>query len=489
LSLRLRLALWYGALTGLVVLVVSAVTYAAHTRGHYDDSDRALHTASDHITEEYVAQLSGQGTGQADMVGLSLPVSASIPLRIYDAQGRVLMESALAKALPTLNPRWILDGPPQMPFDPIAGLSPPMMAMERANGKFGLTTDANGTRWRLYVVPMSRVDQYLVTATSLAHIDVSVAAFRQLVVFLALSGALVAFGVAWLLARTALHPVTAMTETAHAIAHSRSLDRRVPASARGDELGKLAGTFNEMLDSLQGAHSAQQRFVADASHELRAPLTAIQGNLELLERQTNMPAEERREAVAEARQEAYRLSRLVADLLALARADAGVPLRQEAVELDRVLMDSVADARHLTRGQELKVGSLEPAVVQGDPDRLKQLIVILLDNAIKYTPPNGQVVASLERNDMSVEVAVRDTGIGIPQEELPKVFDRFYRADPARTRDPGGTGLGLSIAQWIAEQHDGAVTLTSRPGQGTIATVHLPLNGKVPSPRTPEATG
>jgi two-component system, OmpR family, sensor kinase len=484
LSLRLRLALWYGALTGLVVLVVSIFTYAAHTRGHYDDADHALHTNTDHIVDEYVTQV----TDPSHTVSVSLPVSESIPLRIYDAQGGVLIESPLARSLPPLNPRTILDGPPQLPFDPVAGLSPPMMPMERANGKFGLTTDAQGTRWRLYVVPISRVDRYLVTASSLGRIDASVAAFRTLVLFLALSGAAFAFAAGWLLGRSALRPVTAMTDTARAIAHSRSLDRRVPAAARGDELGQLAGTFNEMLDSLEGAYRAQQRFVADASHELRAPLTAIQGNLELLERQTNMSPEDRREAVSEARQEAHRLSRLVADLLALARADAGVPLRQEVVELDRVLIDSVADARHLTRGQKLEVGHLEPVAVRGDPDRLKQLILILLDNAIKYTAPSGQVVASLERNGESVEVAVRDTGIGIPEEALPRVFDRFFRADPARTRDPGGTGLGLSIARWIAEQHGGAVTLASRPGQGTIATVHLPLNGKL-APGSPDVPG
>ncbi|MEO8287078.1 MAG: HAMP domain-containing sensor histidine kinase [Chloroflexota bacterium] len=474
-SLRLRLALWYGALTGLVVLVVSIFTYAAHTRGHYDDADYALHTNTDHILDEYMVQV----TGPARTLGVSLPVSASIPLRIYDAAGLVLIESPLAHSLPAVNPRTILDGPPQVPFDPIAGLSLPMMPVERATGKFGLATDAEGTRWRLYVVPISRVDQYLVTASSLARIDASVDAFRTLVVLLALSGAAVAFGAGWLLARGALHPVTAMTDTARAIAHSRSLDRRVPRSARGDELGQLAGTFNEMLDSLQGAYHAQQRFVADASHELRAPLTAIQGNLELLERQTNMSADDRREAVSDAKHEAHRLARLVADLLALARADTGMPLRQENVELDRVLIDSVADARHMSRGHKLEVGLIEPALVHGDPDRLKQLVLILLDNAIKYTPPSGQVIASLQRNGGSVEVVVRDTGIGIPQDELPKVFDRFYRADPARTRDPGGTGLGLSIASWIAEQHGGAITLTSKPGQGTVATVRLPSNGTV----------
>jgi signal transduction histidine kinase len=478
-SLRLRLALWYGALTGLVVLVMSIITYAAHTRGHYDDADHALHTTTDHIIDEYVVQVTDPGRG----AGVSLPVSDSIALRIYDAAGRTLIESPAARSLPALNPRAILDGAPQPPFDPVTGLAPPMMPLERAAGKDGLVQDAQGTRRRLYVVPLAPVDQYLVTAASLARIDASVAAFRQLVVLLALAGAAFAFGAGWLLARGALRPVAALTETARAIAHSRSLERRVPAAPRGDELGRLAGTFNEMLDSLQSAYRAQQRFVADASHELRAPLTAIQGNLDLLDRHPRMSTEERGEAISEARQEAQRLTRLVADLLALARADAGVPLRREAVELDRVLMDAIADARHLTRGQTLEVGHLEPVVVQGDPDRLKQLILILLDNAIKYTPPQGQVIAGLHHNGQSVEVAVRDTGIGIPPEDLPHVFDRFYRADPARSRDPGGTGLGLAIARWIAEQHGGMILLTSQPGHGTTATAHLPLDGSGP-PKT-----
>ena len=487
-SLRLRLALWYGALTGLVVLVVSIFTYAAHTRGHYDDADHALHTSTDHIAEQYANQITASG-GPGGPGGPSEPgtpgeagaaaaadalLSENVPLRVYDAQGRVLAESAQAKSLPGLDPRAILDGPPQVAFDPVAGLSPPMVPVEGALGKFGLVQSAGGSRWRVYVVPISPADQYLVSAASLDRIDASVAAFRQLVVLLALSGAGVAFVAGWLLARSALRPVAAMTETARAIAHSKSTDRRVPAAVRGDELGQLAGTFNEMLDSLEEAYKAQQRFVADASHELRAPLTSIQGNLEILERRADLPVEERMEAIGEANREAHRLARLVADLLALARADAGVPLRHEPVELDRVLMDSVAEARHLARGQQLEVEHLEPAAVEGDPDRLKQLILILLDNALKYTPPAGRVTARLRRNGTGVEVSVRDTGIGIPGEDLPRVFDRFYRADPARSRDPGGTGLGLSIARWIAEQHGGTITLDSQPGRGTTAIVHLP---------------
>jgi signal transduction histidine kinase len=280
---------------------------------------------------------------------------------------------------------------------------------------------------------------------------------------------------AWLVAGRALRPVAALTATAEAIARSRSFRRRVPAEGGRDELGRLAATFNEMLGSLDGAYQAEQRFVADASHELRAPLTAIQANLELLERRPDLPPEARREAVAEAGREARRLAALVADLLALARADAGVALRREPVELDRVLLDAAAEARHLGRGPRLEVGALEPVAVQGDRDRLRQLLLILLDNALKYTPPAGQVTVGLRRDGTAAELFVRDTGVGIAPEHLARVFERFYRADAARARDPGGSGLGLPIARWIARQHGGDVSLASEPGRGTTATVRLPL--------------
>jgi signal transduction histidine kinase len=251
----------------------------------------------------------------------------------------------------------------------------------------------------------------------------------------------------------------------------------VPEPSRQDELGRLARTFNAMLASLQQAYQAQKQFVSDASHELRAPLTAIQGNLELIERHPDMPAEDRQEAMGEASREARRLTQLVADLLALARADAGVPLRHERVELDRVVLDALSQARRLAHGQRLEVDALEPAQVDGDPDRLKQLTLILLDNALKYTPREGSISVGLLRNGMTVALEVHDTGIGISKDDLPRVFERFYRADPARRRDEGGTGLGLSIARWIAEQHGADIKLSSEPGRGTRVLVSLPLSG------------
>jgi signal transduction histidine kinase len=190
-----------------------------------------------------------------------------------------------------------------------------------------------------------------------------------------------------------------------------------------------------------------------------------------------MPEAEREEALAEVTREANRLSRLVADLLALARADAGVPLSHRQLDLDEVVLDAYREARRLSKGQALTLEPFETTQVIGDEDRLKQLVLILLDNALKYTPANGHVTLGLQREASGSKITVRDTGVGIPPEDLPHVFERFYRADPARGRDPGGTGLGLPIARWIVEQHGGKITLESQPGQGTLATVNLPYPG------------
>jgi signal transduction histidine kinase len=264
-----------------------------------------------------------------------------------------------------------------------------------------------------------------------------------------------------------------MTSTASTIAHSRDLSHRIATPPHHDELGRLANIFNDMLTSIEAAYVAQQRFVGDASHELRAPLTAIQGNLELIRRHPEMPPADRDEALAEAEREAVRLTRLVADLLALARADAGVTLRHEIVDLDAVVLDVFQTARQLAHGQELRLDPFEPVQVVGDADRLKQLLLILLDNALKYTPSGGRVTMGLRQCVAGSEITVQDTGVGIAAADLSRVFERFYRADPARNRDAGGTGLGLAIARWIVEQHRGAIQIDSALEQGTIVTVSL----------------
>ena len=221
----------------------------------------------------------------------------------------------------------------------------------------------------------------------------------------------------------------------------------------------------------------QRRFVADASHELRAPLTTIQGNLELLRRFPAMTPQDRLEALSETELEAKRLGRLVSDLLSLARADAGKKPEQEDVLLEQMLENAVSQVQEQARDYTLELGPLPSSRVQGDRERLLQLVLILLDNALKYTPKGGRICLELIQDSDDVKLEIRDNGMGISEKDLPHVFERFYRADQARTRsnDPGGTGLGLSIAQWIVGQHGGSIALESELGVGTTARVTLPL--------------
>jgi PAS domain S-box-containing protein len=222
---------------------------------------------------------------------------------------------------------------------------------------------------------------------------------------------------------------------------------------------------------------SQKRFVADAGHELRAPLTSILGNLQLLNRFPDMPPEDRQQSLSEAAREAARLTRLVNDLLALARGDARTRISHELVALHDLLRAAWREFSAHGNAHLLPPPTLEPVTVMGDADKLLQLAIILLENAVKYTPDGGMVRLSLTRQEQHATLIVTDTGIGIAETDLPHVFERFYRADKARVhgRDPGGTGLGLPIAQWIAQVHGGSIHLESELGRGTTVTVRLPM--------------
>lgn len=469
-SLRVRLALWYGGLTGVVVLLVSIFTYAEHTRSHYDDVDQSLVAAAVHVSSDY-----GRAPSPAHLTQLlNTPIAPEVALRVYGPNGDVLATGPGAGLVPRLRPQAVLTRPSVPPFDWVAGLAPALLRVDAGRGRFGIGRDSQDRRWRVYVLPVSGVHRYVVAAASLDHIDAAVSGYRKLALLLTIGAALATLLAGWLLASRALRPVALLTATAARIARSRHFNQRVPVLNRQDEMGRMATTFNQMLESLEQAYELQHRFIADASHELRAPLTAIQGNLELLRRQPRMLVSDREEAVHEASREAQRMARLVADLLALARADAGASLQKERVELDWVVLEALREARHLVRGQTIEVGAIEPVLVRGDSDRLKQLILILLDNAIRYTPGHGHIVLTLRRDTTSAIVTVKDSGMGVPSEDLPHVFERLYRADPARARDPGGTGLGLAIAKWIVEQHGGEIGMASELGHGAEVTVRLP---------------
>jgi len=466
-TVRFRLAAWHGALTGAVVIIVCSYAYAVHARAHYDQADQLLADAAHHVAEE----LSATHTTAEEQSVLVAARMLDSRMRVYTADGALRLGSDVG--LPPVDPR-TLGRPQRAPFGWLPSLAPSLYHGRDTSGVYDVAPAASGERWRLFGYPLPD-GRLLVAASPLGPIDESVAAFARLMAIMALLGSALSFGAGWLLARRALRPVAAMRETADGIARSRELSRRIDVPVTDDELSRLAATFNHMLASIEEAYVAQQRFVADASHELRAPLTAIQANLELLRRGDRMPAEDRAGAIEEAFAEATRMTRLVADLLALARADAGVPLRHTVVELDRTLLDVVGEARHMTRGHQLEVEHVDPAAMSGDPDRIRQLLLILIDNAIRYTPPTGRVVVELCNADGWATISVRDTGVGITPDALPHVFERFYRGDRARARDPGGTGLGLPIARWVAEQHGGTLELDSELGRGTTARIRLPI--------------
>lgn len=471
-SIRVRLVICYGGLFGLILLFAGLLAYSLHARSLYGDLDRALVTSAGHTAAEAISSPMdpnlAEGHGGFEVI-----------VALFNQDGVLRASSAEAGTLPTFNPQVVLRAPSGQAYVGLAGLVPLISEPTSypPGSAFALVPTPE-QRWRVFVLPLRRSDVlvgYVATLTPLGAADASVRAFGTLLLALEVGGLATAVAGSWIVSSRALRPVAQMSQTAGTIARSRDFSRRITTPRHPDELGGLAETLNEMLKSLEVAYRSQQRFVADASHELRTPLTAIQANLELLHRHPEMTETDRGEALEEAERESVRLTRLVADLLALARADAGIPLRISKVDLDTVVLETFGSARQLTHGHTLTLEPFEPIQIRGDEDRLRQLLLILLDNALKYTPPGGTIAVGLHRAGDEAEVLVRDSGVGISAEDLPHVVERFYRADPARSRDPGGTGLGLPIAEWIVREHGGRLDIASRIGEGTTVSVHLPL--------------
>ena len=303
-------------------------------------------------------------------------------------------------------------------------------------------------------------------------------ALRLLLYVLLGGGAIVlltaARGGAWL-TRAAFKPIDEVTRTAQSIVRAEDLSRRVPVPTAPDELQRLTTTVNDLLARLEGLFSAQRRFVADVSHELRTPLAAMQGNLEVLDRGAARDPELLAESLADMRREVARLIRMANDLLLLAQSEAGVQLRDEPIELDTLLLEVHRDLRPLAGDVQLRLGHEDQIIVQGDRDRIKQALLNLGINALQHTPSGGTVTLGLARQDEYAALTVTDSGNGIAANDLPHIFDRFYRADRSRSRHQGGAGLGLAIVKWVAEAHSGRVEVASATGAGSQFSLLLPL--------------
>jgi signal transduction histidine kinase len=287
------------------------------------------------------------------------------------------------------------------------------------------------------------------------------------------------FGLGYVLADTSLRPLEGMVDELEEITDGQRLHRRVPVPVSADELARLAGTMNRMLSRLEESFTSLRRFTADASHELKTPLMVLRAGVERAMLNPRTPTSAMR-SLEEVLQEIHRMSEMVENLLTLARADeGGAVLAVEALDLRELVAEASETAGILGDQPGITVRTEvppQPVVVPVDKSRIRQLLLNLVTNAIKYTPPGGKVSLGLVDRGDTAAIVVGDNGIGIPATDLPHIFDRFYRVDHARTRTGirPGSGLGLAITKWIADAHGGQITVQSRVARGTVFTVTLP---------------
>jgi len=288
---------------------------------------------------------------------------------------------------------------------------------------------------------------------------------------------LLALGGGWWLMKKSLAPVAGLTQAAEKIG-AQNLNQRLPRTGNGDELDRLTEVFNGMLARLDDSFKRIREFTLHASHELKTPLTVLSGETETALRDESLSAAERERAASQL-DELRRLARIVDGLTLLAKADAGqITLAMESVRLDELVRDNFADVQILAEphGIQVKLECCEEISVNGDRHRLRQLLLNLADNAVKYNQPQGSVTMCLRRDWNFAEFKITNTRQGIPAEILPRVFDRFFRGDPAHSQTVEGCGLGLSIAQWIVSAHDGTIKIESATMKPTTVAVRLPLD-------------
>jgi heavy metal sensor kinase len=455
-SIRLRLTFWY--------VLVLAIILAAFSTGIYLTLGHSLYANLDDSIEARANDLLGLAAYEGGRPTLSANVAGSGPelgeqfVRVYDAAGLVTIDSsAEAGSVP---------GDAQVVQRALAGQTST------------LSLKADGNSFRIRIVPIEK-DGQITGALEVGRATGDVTdTLRTLLLVLAIAYpitlATASFGGVFLAGR-ALSPIDRLTRLARRIS-AEDLGQRLDLRLPDDEVGRLARTFNEMIARLEDAFRRQRQFTADASHELRTPLTVIKGQIEVaLQRERDPQAY--RHVLQAVNEEVDRMIRLVGSLLTLARADAGqIPITFEPVSLRDVVGAAIEQVQPLAsrRRVDLQISPSRPVTLRADDDLILQLLLNLLDNAVKYTAAGGHVTVGWNANGRDVELWVRDTGSGIAREHLPHLFDRFYRVNKARSRAEGGTGLGLSICRWIAEAHGGSISVESAPGQGTTFRIALP---------------
>jgi signal transduction histidine kinase len=452
-SLRLRLTLLYSTLMGAILLVVSAAVTLVITSLLLKQIDDTLETAQQVIIEKIVIN----ELGQVDSKIESSDVGADVYMQIWGLDGNLQSHFGSLK------------GHENIPFDSSA------LRMDIPSYR---DLSGIGGHIRVLSIPLEQNGHKVAVLQVATKLDVVDAARKELtdILFIIWIVAVLFSGMAvWVTIGQSLKPIEAITETVEQINRADDLSRRIPYSGpEGDEIGSLVDSFNQTLERLEALFTSQQRLLADVSHELRTPLTVIKGNVDLMRRMKSLDTE----SLTSIDQEAGRLTRLVGGLLLLAQAESGkLTLVMQKVELDLLLTEVFQEMSVLAGNKvHLHMNEIDQVYVKGDRDRLKQVFINLTANAIQYTPPGGDVFLSLEQIKDQARVIVRDTGPGIPAEDLPHIFERFYRAEKSRTRGKStGFGLGLSIVNWIVEKHGGRIEVVSHEGKGTTFAVWLPL--------------
>jgi heavy metal sensor kinase len=457
-SVRTRLTLWYAGVLALSLIGFAFLVYYAASGIFYERQDESLRSTAQTVASHYLEELEEEhSVAKANEVVLAEMVFHNHYVEITDSDGRVVAWSGnLSGHLLSIPPSTLTEAREhQSSFVVLNGL-------------------------RVSVVPLSSSQElgFAVVGEPLSVIDEGLRRLRRdffagvpLALLLGSAGG-------YFLARKSLEPIASMNLQTQRITAER-LSSRLDVSNERDELGQLAATIHDLLTRLEASFKEQQRFIADASHELRTPLAVLRGETEVALGKTRT-IEEYQESLALINDEAERLSRIVEDLFTLARQpiDAPAILMKETLYLNDVISDCVRAAQVLALRKDLRLRmnfESPNLALDGDEELLKRMLLNLLDNAVKYTPAGGEISVALAKQNGNVHIVVRDTGIGIPESDQPRIFDRFYRVDKARGRALGGAGLGLSIVSWIVEAHGGRIELESLPGQGSTFTVELPL--------------
>lgn len=453
-SLRIRLTLLYSILVGAILLIFGAASFGLINAMLLNQVDNNLESMAHNV----IRTLQVNAAKEISPIDLpTLDVTSGAYVQIWSR------DHILESKSPGYG--WLKD-----PLDPAHWKSSQPIYGESI---------VHGQHLRVLTVPLvlgERLEGFLQVAIDLTVIETLRADLIKIMFGLALLAVALAALVSWIALGRALYPLDQITELVDQINRADDLSRRIPyqQDREEDELGILVESINQTLERLESLFTSQQRFLADVSHELRTPLTVIKGNVDLMRRMKRIDEE----SLNSMDQEVGRLTRLVGGLLLLAQAESGkLTLNLKPVQLDTLIVE-VFQEMHVLAGNKilLHLSEIDQLVVNGDRDRLKQVFLNLIANAIQYTPPGGDVFVSLAKVSDQARIIVRDTGPGIPAEDIPHIFERFYRAEKSRTRSKtSGFGLGLSISHWIVEHHKGRIEVESKEGKGTTFAIWLPL--------------